>query len=323
MIRARVMKSAQITVSITLLGYVFSLIPLNEIGDALLSISIPMLLAGLLVNLLSQYLTSVQMCQVMGRQATTLSTYRIFVVNLVTKFYGLFLPGTLAGGAVRWYHFKISGVAPADALAAIIFNRVFETLLLVGSGALFLVADLGGVANIRSFSGVVFIFLLLVVSYYTLFNSRLHLLLARIFQRLNIRDSWQSKLQKLFDALARYNGLSAGFRFTLLLIGIIRQIVGVASIYIFALALDIEISFYTLAWIRSVFTLLVMLPISVSGLGVRELTFVAILTQYGVPAGSALMLSLILFCSGLLFALVGGLYELMRVLPIKWGKKPI
>ena len=319
--RTRVLKTLQVIVSFTLLGYVFSLIPLNEINDALLSISIPLLLTGFLVTLFSQYLTSVQMCWVMGRQTTTLSTYRIFVVNLVTKFYGLFLPGTLAGGVVRWYHFKISGVASVDALAAIIFNRIFETLLLVGFGALFLAADINGISNITSLITVIFIFFLLVVSYYVLFNPRFHSLLARIHQRLTIRDSWQSKLQKLFDALARYKGLNAGFRLRLLIIGITRQVVGIISIYVFALSLNIEINFYTLAWVRSAFTLLVMLPISISGLGVREVTFVSILTQYGVPAGSALMLSLILFCRNLLFSLVGGLYELMRILSLKWGAK--
>ncbi len=60
---------------------------------------------------------------------------------------------------------------------------------------------------------------------------------------------------------------------------------------------------------------------AISGLGVRELTFVSILTQYGVPAGSALMLSLVLFFRGLIFALVGGLYELKRVFPLKRGTK--
>ena len=319
--RTRVLRTVQAIVSITLLGYVLSLIPLNEISNALFSISLPLILAGILVTLFFQYLTSVQMCWVMGRQTTTLSTYRIFVVNLVTQFYGLFLPGTLAGGAVRWYQFKISGVAPADALAAIIFNRLFETILLVGFGALFLAADVDKISNITALSAVPFISLLLVATYYVLFNPRFHSLLVRIHQRLSIRRTWRRKLQKLVDALTRYHALKAGFRLKLLAIGITRQVVGIISIYIFALALDIEISFYTLAWVRSVFTLLVMLPISISGLGVRELTFVSILTQYGVPAGSALMLSLVLFFRGLIFALVGGLYELKRVFSLKRGTK--
>ncbi len=308
-------------VSITLLGYVLSLIPLNEIRNALFSISLPLLLAGFLVALFSQFLNSVQMCWVMGKQTSTLSTYQIFVVNLVTQFYGLFLPGTLAGGAVRWYQFKISGVAPADALAAIIFNRLFEIALLVGFGALFLVADVNRISNITALSAVPFISLLLVAAYYVLFNPRFHSLLLRIHHRLSIRGTWRSKLQKLVDALARYNVLNAGFRLKLLAMGITRQVIGIIGIYIFALALDIEISFYTLAWVRSVFTLLVMLPISISGLGVREVTFVSILTQYGVSAGSALMLSLVLFFRGLVFALVGGLYELKRVFPLKRGTK--
>jgi uncharacterized membrane protein YbhN (UPF0104 family) len=134
----RLLKTVQGVVSLTLLAYVFSLIPLHEISTALYLISLPLLAAGFVITLLSQYLTSLQMCMVMAKQSTTLSSYRIFVVNLATKFYSLILPGTLAGGAVRWHHFKLSGVAPVDALAAIVFNRIFETILLLGSGSLFL-----------------------------------------------------------------------------------------------------------------------------------------------------------------------------------------
>jgi len=237
--RTRVLKTVQAIVSITLLGYVLSLVPLNEISNALFSLSLPLLLAGFLVTLFSHYLTSVQMCWVMGKQTTTLSTYQIFVVNLVTKFYGLFLPGTLAGGAVRWYQFKISGVAAADALAAIIFNRLFETILLIGFGALFLVADVNRISNITSLFVVPFISLLLVATYYVLFNPRVHSLLVRNLQRHTIPGTWRSKLQKLVDALARYNGLNAGFRLKLLAMGITRQVVGIIGVYVFALALDI------------------------------------------------------------------------------------
>jgi hypothetical protein len=60
-----------------------------------------------------------------------------------------------------------------------------------------------------------------------------------------------------------------------------------------------------------------MLPISISGLGVRELTFVSILTQYGVPPASCLMLSLVLFSRNIIFAIAGGLYELKRIVVLK------
>ena len=56
---SRVLKTVQALVSIMLLGYVFSLIPLNEMSNGLLVISIPLMLTGFLVALFFQYLTSV------------------------------------------------------------------------------------------------------------------------------------------------------------------------------------------------------------------------------------------------------------------------
>jgi uncharacterized membrane protein YbhN (UPF0104 family) len=55
------------------------------------------------------------------------------------------------------------------------------------------------------------------------------------------------------------------------------------------------------------------IPFSISGLGVREVTFVALLVPYGIASDDALALSLLVFVRGLAFALTGGIYEMKRV----------
>jgi hypothetical protein len=52
-----------------------------------------------------------------------------------------------------------------------------------------------------------------------------------------------------------------------------------------------------------------MLPISVSGFGVREGTLIALLAPYGVGGTAAVAFSLLLYSRNLLLALVGGVLE--------------
>ena len=86
-----------------------------------------------------------------------------------------------------------------------------------------------------------------------------------------------------------------------------------ALIVVLVHALSIDVSFLSIAWIRSLMAILILMPISIAGLGIREATFVVALAQFGVPAESALMLSLLFFAKVVLYGLVGGVLEAHRV----------
>ena len=66
-----------------------------------------------------------------------------------------------------------------------------------------------------------------------------------------------------------------------------------------------------------------LLPLSVAGLGLRELSYVALLGIFGVPPATALAVSLMVFATLLLNAAVGGLIELgSAVRPLAGGTAP-
>ena len=73
-----------------------------------------------------------------------------------------------------------------------------------------------------------------------------------------------------------------------------------------------DITLYVLAWMRVILDLVMMLPVSFSGLGVREASFVFLLKPLGVDSATALALSLAIYALGLSVALVGGLVEAAR-----------
>jgi glycosyltransferase 2 family protein len=85
-------------------------------------------------------------------------------------------------------------------------------------------------------------------------------------------------------------------------------------------ALGIQAGYVQLMWVVAVVSLLQSLPISVAGIGVREGAYVYLLQLQGVPAESALALSLTVFAIQVLIAGAGGLWQLSSLLR---NKQPV
>ncbi|MDA8166032.1 MAG: lysylphosphatidylglycerol synthase transmembrane domain-containing protein [Desulfobacteraceae bacterium] len=248
-------------------------------------------------------------------QGIPLSLRDMVRINLATAFYALFLPGVLAGGAVKWYKLARAGSKPAQAAAVVLFNRYMETFAVVLVGVLFLLPDplpTGGFRSLKTAS--LFLLVLFLIGYGLLLLPRLPEKAERWIARLPLPQPVQEKRRKLLDAMQRFQDLRfrdhAGLHGVLLL----RNGVGILSTYLLARSLDLDISLIQVGWVRSVMALIATLPLSFSGLGVREGTLVVLLSGYGVPPAQALAFSFLIFLRGILLASAGGLLELHQFL---------
>jgi uncharacterized protein (TIRG00374 family) len=302
----------KLLVSGGLLAAVFSLIPLKQVADALLRADWGVVVLSFAVIAVAHYLNGVQMYLITRHQGISLSVNQIFVVNQITKFYGLFLPGIIAGGAIRWYHFSRPDRKPAQALAAIILNRVLETSMLMCLGLGFWLIDQQA-ANAVPLQYLVLLVVISLLVYAVSFSRRAHALILRVANARFVPRWAADKARKVFSALGTYEDLPRREHTAVLMIAIFRHLLGLCSLYMLAVALSLDIGLASLGWIRSFVAIAMFIPFSISGLGVREVTFVALLVPYGVPSDAALALSLLVFSRGLAFALLGGILEMKRV----------
>jgi uncharacterized membrane protein YbhN (UPF0104 family) len=95
------------------------------------------------------------------------------------------------------------------------------------------------------------------------------------------------------------------------ILGLAAQALTTAIHWGVAVALGLSVSPLALTWIIALGTIVGMFPISLAGLGVREATYVGLLSLYGVSAGSALALSLTMFAILILLGLTGGILDLL------------
>jgi uncharacterized protein (TIRG00374 family) len=119
--------------------------------------------------------------------------------------------------------------------------------------------------------------------------------------------------------LERIRNLSKDIILIVCGLSIFAHLLGILAYYLIILAMGIHIRFVTIAWIRSGIILATMIPVSISGLGLREGAAYVLMNRYGVIAKESIAFSFLIFLTTILMpGLLGGLWEIGRFLKFKF-----
>jgi uncharacterized membrane protein YbhN (UPF0104 family) len=130
------------------------------------------------------------------------------------------------------------------------------------------------------------------------------------------------QLQFLYKAY-QYFHIYAANRDTLVktfLYSIALQLLGIVSIYILSKSLLLDVPFLSLLVFVPIIIVFSMIPVSISGIGLRESAFVFLLGAIGVPPEKSFTLSLVWFFS-VFTAGLWGLGEYLRFKTVLGGKE--
>jgi uncharacterized protein (TIRG00374 family) len=302
-------------ITISILYYLFFKIPFNQVFAALLNIKIIYLVPVTVLHILQRYILASQLRIFLQHQKMNFTTFALMKINFVTQFYALVLPGELSAGVVKLHKLSKQNKMRAQAAACIVLSRTINTLCLAASGIIFFLVEMP-YNSVSIGTSLVFGLLAASLLYLSIINasmsSRLENLAskskpAKMPHRLHeiISKVWNS--MKQFHEL-RFATLNYSFFLSLLF-----QLAGVFFIYLIMQALGINVSIISLTWIRASVAFIQMLPISISGLGVREGAFVFLLKEYAVSGPDAMALSFIIFGVTVVMALIGGILEAQEV----------
>ena len=130
-----------------------------------------------------------------------------------------------------------------------------------------------------------------------------------LLHRLPLSGGVQDKGEPIWKAMTAFQALQK--RTIVLVIGLslLSHMLGIVLLFLLALAIDIRLSFFVVGWIRLVLGMIHIIPISMAGLGVREVSLVLLLKHYDIPELQALTLSLEVFSITVIGGIVGGLLE--------------
>ena len=296
----------KLVLAAALLYAVFKVVPLSRVLESISRADLRFLLAGLGISLISIWLSAARLRFLVEVGGERLPLSSIVKINLSAGWYGLALPGTLAGGVVRWHRLTRIGAGKVATLAAITYARLVHVVMLVLLGLLFLALEIPHQAGGIGLGLVAFLIGLLVAGYLGFHGEGSRLWSSLMRHGPGFLGRWLERWHSVARSVRRLSGEDMA---SMCGLSVLEHLLGVVSIWLLARSVAIDVSLVTLGWIRSAVAIATSLPITISGLGIREGGLILMLEPYGVEGAQAVALSFLMLARGLVVGALGGLVE--------------
>jgi uncharacterized protein (TIRG00374 family) len=226
-------------------------------------------------------------------------------VFFVSTFIGTFLPQSVGSDAVRVWSLARSGVPASASLASVLMDRllgIVSILLSAGVGLAIAPRVLQERAVIVAFAVTA---AACVAALAFVFSVRLDDLVRRSLNRLPVLRL-RSPLARLLDALQAYRQ-EHGMLAAVLGASIVVQALRILQAWWLGQSLGIPASFESYLAFVPIILLVMLLPITINGLGVGNSAFVWAFAQVGVDPAQAFALSVLFIALGIVGNLPGGI----------------
>lgn len=300
----------KLSVSILLLYFLISRFGGNKILENVRMINPLSFIAAVGLSFLAYYLASLRWRILIPYH---IAITRLFAINMIGAFFNSCMPGIIGGDAVKSYYLsrelKKNGnelQSPAHhqpaltenviAIASVFIDRYagFVALMIIGMIAFpFGISYLQG-TRAKWLMPAFFISFLL---------SSLAIFKFRVGEKLKFLSGFYKHFQTYL--------LKKDILIKVFLYSVLIQMLSIFSLYILSYGLSLKLSFLSLLIFVPIITFVTLIPISISGLGLREGAFVLLLGTQGVSSDASMTLSIVWFMS-MLTANLWGLVEYIR-----------
>jgi glycosyltransferase 2 family protein len=300
------------TAAAGILSYLLYKVPFSDIWAAMMGAKWKLLLGAVVMTFLVQWTTADRLRRLLAVSGNRISTWQIFEINLSTLFYGLFLPGgNFTGIAIRFYRLSAEKQNAYATGVALFSDRVISTVTLLFVGILFWLPyrqDEGWIP-LWIMSGALVGLVGAIAAFLCADQFRFMRPLQRLLTRFGGKIGG-----KIRSALHDQSKCSTAELFRISLLSIVTHLFGIVAYTLIAQSLGIEIGWVAMGWVRSSIILATMIPLTPSGIGLREGASLLLLTQMGVSEETALAFSLLVFgMTVLLVGAVGSIFEGRRL----------
>ncbi len=330
-VKKRVIFIFKLVVTVLLLFYLFHTkgVNLKKSVEILARSNYIYFFLSLFLLLFGQFICSYRWKVILKAMDIDISLFRLFQFYLIGMFFSLFLPSIVGGDFVKIFYVKEESGKPISyIIASIYLERAtgFFFLILYGIfGALMYKINITskeipllsnfGIREIDIVYIPIFFLLLFVLVNIVVFTSGLYNIAIKMLNRLNLKK-FSEKISILHDATRIFRNKPSVLIVPLVISAINIFFVSVEN-YLIGIGIGIKASFYAYMIIISLMSTVVMLPISINGIGLRENIFVVLFSLIGVDPNSSFSLSLISFLVVVLSALPGGVvYSLLKTKPV-------
>lgn len=307
--RDRLMTVLKVAVSLALIIYVFSRVDVGRVGQQLREARPAYLLLALVCYLAAIGINAVKWQVLLRAQGVPIPFVEVLQFQFVGFFFNNFLPANVGGDLMRGYGLARYTDRTADAAVSVIVDRIVGLMayMATAAAAAVITVTVTGRSDLQAVEAVALLALaVLALGFGVLLSRRLRALIGRAFGW-----RWLSPLAPLWERVStafnayrfRYGALSAAFGVALL--GIVCT-----TLVNWALSQSMGglMSLAAIALFNPLIALVLMIPISIGGLGVNQTAYPFFYGLAGVPADHAVAVSLFMQAVIVVGSLPGGLF---------------
>lgn len=288
-----VLLSLKLIVSSALLFLVFSRTGVKQVFSLLKGIHFSAFFSAVLLYIIAQLFSTVRWKLFLPE---TLGIKKLFSLYLIGSFFNTVLPGLIGGDAVKaFYLYRATGKSSL-AVASIFMDRYIGFVMLIIICTLAFPFGYSYFHNSPISWAFPFIVLAFIITSFLIFGFRFG-------KRVKI-------LSEFYDYFHSYRN-QKGIILKTLLISAVIHLSGFFAVYILALGLGVYVPFLACLIFVPLIIMFAALPISISGIGIREGAFVLFFGLIGIRQDFATALSLSWFLANSTGSLLG-LFEYIR-----------
>ena len=303
---------------IGLIIFVFILykVDLKSVVSRLYGAHLAILLIALALTLCFVVLKAIRWKYLLAMQGIDYEPKECVLAYLASMYLGLVTPGRVGDFMKVLYLRTDKGVTLGRGFSSVFADRLFDLLILTSmalSGALALALTRSLLMIILSW---IFIYLLTVLIFLNeRFGRRVIGRLFRIFVPKNKGNSLEGQFEEFYAGMERLKKVNI---LVPLLLSVLIFLILYVQCYLIAIALSIPISLLHISFCISAANLLALLPISVSGIGIRDATMIAMFSILRLSRESALSFSItFLFVSNISACVVGAIAWFLKPLKVR------
>ena len=283
-----------------------------EIFGSMGSASLPLLMLAFSLHFVGYYVSSVRWRLLLKTQGVSASLPFLIKSYVVATFFNSFLPSSVGGDAMRAYDSWRLGHKKVGAAGVIFVDRLLGMLVLAlfATGALLVVREIAEeVPYLHLWVSAVSLGILSTV--WMIFNPprEVGLILEKVLAR---TSGLLRRLSKtVADAFEGYRGRK-GTLAKAMGLSLVLQANVVVFYYAVGTALGIDVPVHAFFLIVPVAIIVMMVPVTINAIGVRENIFAVLLGAFGVSTHEAVAFSWLAYGLVLPYSIVGGLVYLVR-----------
>jgi uncharacterized protein (TIRG00374 family) len=306
--------AARLILTVAVVATLFHFVHWRQIFGTLLGADLAWLLPAYALVVARRAIEASQLSLILRFVDCGLTWFRVFRANALAAFYALVTPGSVISMGVKWTDLAAATGKRAIVLNAIVYSRLMLDLqpMIIGAAALAWANPTGEpmltvIACVLAALGVA-----LAVCLFAPGLARSTRLASAALGRI-LPAGLRTRLDRLIDELEPFRAFSAARHLALAATALSSLAVGIAARVMIMKSLGFTVPLSTIIWVDAVLVMAAHVPITIGNFGVREGVVIAAFGLYGVPADAAVAYGLLVYSCRLIFALVGGGYQLALI----------